>query len=70
VGTRDLRELRSDDGRDRAIALVASEVQGRVSGATVPWRYWAVVSFRNGKALRIEWYTDRAEAVQAAGHQD
>jgi ketosteroid isomerase-like protein len=41
-----------------------------VSGATVPWRYWAVVSFRNGKALRIEWYTDRAEAVQAAGHQD
>ena len=54
----------------RVVALVASDVQGRVSGATVPWRYWVVVSFRDGKALQIEWYADRAEAVRATSRQD
>jgi hypothetical protein len=29
--------------------------------------YWPVVSFRDGEALRIEWFADRAEAMRAAG---
>jgi ketosteroid isomerase-like protein len=55
---------------NRVVALVTSEVRGRASGATVPWRYWAVVSFGDGKALQIEWYADRAEAVRAASCAD
>jgi ketosteroid isomerase-like protein len=54
----------------RDVALVSSDVRGRASGAIVPWRYWAVVSFRDGEALRIEWYADRAEAMRAAGRPD
>jgi len=51
---------------DRLVGLIASQVQGRASGATVPWRFWAVVSFRDGRALRVEWYADREEALQLA----
>jgi hypothetical protein len=31
------------------------------------WSYWVVVTFRNRKALRIEWFVDRREALEAAG---
>ena len=51
---------------DRLVGLIASQVQGRASGATVPWRFWAVVTFRDGRALRVEWYADREEALQVA----
>lgn len=54
---------------ERVVALVESEVQGRASGATVRWRFWAVVSFRDGRAVRVEWYTDRDEALAVAGRR-
>lgn len=28
---------------------------------------WQVATFRNGKALRLEWFADRSEALEAAG---
>jgi hypothetical protein len=34
----------------------------------VAFRFWQVITFRNdGKALRFEWFNDRAEALEAAG---
>jgi ketosteroid isomerase-like protein len=43
------------------------EMRGKASGAGVVYDYWLVVTYRNGKALRAEWFADRAEALEAAG---
>ena len=43
------------------------EMQGTASGVPVVLSYWTVATFRNGKVLRVEWFTDRAEALEAAG---
>jgi ketosteroid isomerase-like protein len=56
-----------DAGNDRVVADMRGDVRGKASGASVAWRYWQVVTFRNGKALRIEWFGGRAEALKAAG---
>ena len=29
--------------------------------------YWVVITFRDGKVLRDEWFADRAEALEAVG---
>jgi hypothetical protein len=46
---------------------MSAEMRGRASGARVAWGYWQVVTFRNGKVLRIEWFGERAEALEAVG---
>ena len=59
-----------DAGADTVAAQVSAEVRGIASGASVPWSYWQVVTFRDGKALRIEWFADRAEALSAVGLEE
>jgi len=59
-----------DAGADTVAAQVSAEVRGNASGASVPWSYWQVVTFRDGKALRIEWFADRAEALKAVGLEE
>src|SRR5215216_433130 len=54
-----------DAGNDKVVADMGREARGRASGASVAWSYWPVVTFRNGKALRIEWFADRVEALEA-----
>ena len=54
-------------GNDRIAALVEGEVRGRASGAGVRWRFWQLSTFREGKVLRVEWFGDRAEVLEAAG---
>ena len=56
-----------DAGEEEIVAAFRAEVRGKASGATVPWSFWQVVTMRNGKALRFEWFTDRADAFEAAG---
>ena len=56
-----------DAGNDKVVAHMRREVRGRASGASVAFSYWQVCTFRNGKASRIEWFTDRAEALEAVG---
>ena len=41
--------------------------RGKASGAAVPFDYWAVVKFRRGRMFRMDWFADRAEALEAAG---
>jgi ketosteroid isomerase-like protein len=52
-------------GDDRVVQQVRAEMQGKTSGASVVLRYWTVGTFRNGKVLRVEWFADRAEALEA-----
>jgi hypothetical protein len=40
---------------------------GKGSGAAVPWSYYQVVTIRDDKAARFDWFADRAEALAAAG---
>ncbi len=54
-------------GNDKVVADMRREARGKASGASVAWSYWQVFTFRDGKALRFEWFADRAEALEAAG---
>jgi ketosteroid isomerase-like protein len=56
-----------DAGNDKVVADIRREVQGKASGASVAWSYWQVGTLRNGKLLRMEWFADRAEALEAVG---
>ena len=55
------------DADDKVAAEVQGQMRGKASGASVTWSYWQVVTYRHGKALRAEWFTNRAEALEAAG---
>jgi ketosteroid isomerase-like protein len=52
---------------DTVIANARREARGKASGAGVTFSYWTVGTYRNGKAIRIEWFSDRAAALEAAG---
>ena len=56
-----------DAGDDKVVGDMRGEVRGKASGASLAWRYWQVVTFRNGNVVRIEWFGDRAEALEAVG---
>lgn len=55
------------DAGDRIVAHQRARMRGTASGADVGWSYWHVISFRDGRALRSEWFSDRGEALDAAG---
>jgi ketosteroid isomerase-like protein len=57
----------TDAGADKVVVRRATEVRGRASGADVGFNYWIVVTFREGKVLRDQWFTDRSDALEAAG---
>ena len=57
-------------GNDKVFSHVRGEMQGKASGASVAFSYWTVSTFRNGKVLRVEWFADRDEALEAAGQRE
>jgi ketosteroid isomerase-like protein len=56
-----------DAGNDKVVAHQRREMRGKASGASVVYSYWVVVTFRDGKVLRIEWFAERAKALEAVG---
>ena len=56
-----------DAGADKVLLQYRTYVRGSGSGAEVEFRRWCVVTMRKRKALRHQWFTDRAEALEAAG---
>lgn len=59
-----------DAGADKVVGKQHREVRGRTSGALIDWNYWVVFTFRNRRVLRFEWFSDRMEALDAAGVGD
>ena len=57
-------------GDDKVVGDLRQEVQGKASGVQVAWAYWQVVTLREGRAIRIEFFADRAEALKAAGLEE
>ncbi len=55
-----------ESGEDVFVAL-ALNGRGRDSGVEVAMELWAVWHVREGMGARIEEYTDRTEALEAAG---
>jgi ketosteroid isomerase-like protein len=56
-----------DAGDDKIAAEMRRDVRGRASGARALWHFWQVAMFRHGRVLRLQWFTDRAEALEAVG---
>jgi ketosteroid isomerase-like protein len=56
-----------DAGADKVLLQYRTDVRGKGSGAKVEFRRWCLVTMRKGRDLRHEWFTDRAEALEAAG---
>ena len=54
-------------GDDALLMNVRRDARGKASGAAVPFDYWALCGFRDGRMARIDWFADRAEALKAAG---
>ncbi len=56
-----------DAGKNKVVGNQLREMLGKASGAGVVWSYWVVFTFRDRKAIRFEWFADRAKALDAAG---
>ena len=52
---------------NRVVGRLRREARGKTSGAAVSYSYWIVVTFHDARVRRIEWFTDRSEAFEAAG---
>lgn len=55
------------EGEGTLVAQLQGEMAGKTSGAPVVWSFHLVVTVRDGRALRLNWFTDRDEAFAAAG---
>jgi ketosteroid isomerase-like protein len=66
MGAYEITEL-IEAGKDRAVMGGTREVRGKSSGVEVKQEAWGVFSFRAGRIIRIEWFSDRGEALEAAG---
>ena len=56
-----------DAGADKVLLQYRTDVRGRGSGAKVEFRRWCLVTLRKRRMLRSEFFSDRAEALEAAG---
>jgi ketosteroid isomerase-like protein len=54
-------------GPNAALAIIETRGRGRGSGAPVEMRFFQLWSFRDGRAVRMEMFTDRDDARRAAG---
>jgi ketosteroid isomerase-like protein len=58
---------RLDAGADKVLVHLRYDARGAGSGAEVELDQWYVATVRDGKFFRLQWFTDRADALEAAG---
>ena len=65
----DLRTVAEEflDGGERVVVTVHFAGRGRGSGIDIDVRLYEVWTIHDGKAVRMDEFTDRAEALEAAG---
>ena len=56
-----------DAGHDKVVTHVQGDLRGQASGADVTWSFWQVSTFCDGKLLRVEWFAERSDALEAVG---
>jgi ketosteroid isomerase-like protein len=57
----------TDLGNDRVLAVFGPSLEGRSSGIHVTAAVFALVRLQDGLITRLDEYTDRADALEAAG---
>jgi ketosteroid isomerase-like protein len=55
------------DAGEQVVALVTRHARGRASGVDVERPFTLVWTVREGKVVRVVWFLDRDQALQAAG---
>jgi ketosteroid isomerase-like protein len=55
------------DAGDQVVVVAHHQGRGRASGVDVDTRFYEVYTLREGKVWRVDEYTERAEALEAAG---
>jgi ketosteroid isomerase-like protein len=55
------------DCDDKVLVVLREEGRGRLSGASISQRNYAVCTFRDGKVLRYEEFYEEGDALKAAG---
>ena len=59
------------DAGDRVVTILSQRMRGRTSGIELEWSSYAQVwTFRNDKVVRVEFFPNRLEALEAAGLSD
>jgi ketosteroid isomerase-like protein len=58
------------DAGDQVVVVAYHQGRGRTSGVNVDTRFYEVYTLREGKVWRVDEYTERAEALEAAGLQE
>jgi ketosteroid isomerase-like protein len=58
---------RVDAGADKVLGHPRYDLRGVGSGVEVEYEQWFVATVRQGRILRLQWFTDRADALEAAG---
>jgi ketosteroid isomerase-like protein len=56
-----------DAGVDKVLGHLRADLRGAGSGAEVELDQWFVTTVRQGRILRLQWFTDRTDAREAAG---
>ena len=54
-------------GERRVLVTGSSHVRGKGSGVTFDQRVFSVITFRDGKIAQVEDFTERSQALEAAG---
>lgn len=55
------------DAGDDVVAVIRVAGRGRVSGLEVEYRPAGVWTIRDGRIVRVVWFVERADALEAAG---
>ena len=58
------------DAGDRVISEVVTHGRGRKSGIEAEMKHYGVWTIRDGRVIRVEWFRERADALEAAGLSD
>jgi ketosteroid isomerase-like protein len=55
------------DAGDSLIACQEAPMRGQASAAEVGFRLWGVHTLGDGRFIRTQWFSERSEALEAAG---
>jgi ketosteroid isomerase-like protein len=66
VGLQEAKDL----GADRVYAVVTIVGKAKVGGTPMDTRFFDVLTLRNSRIVRLEEYTDRDKALEAAGRRE
>ena len=61
------RPLEFIDCGDKVVDVIEAESAGRMSGVSGTWTYAQVDTWRDGKVVRIQYFSSREAALDAAG---